>query len=94
MGYFETMHLAATNVKRVNNVDLITTEEGKEIGICHIPVFNDLGYSDSVKGGLGAYLAMKHLNYGNGEVISELYNINATCNISFTTEFFDTKGSG
>ena len=94
LDYFEAMHLFATNVTRVNNVDLITIDEGKEIGLCHMPVFNNMGDSDRIKAALGAYLAMKHLNHGNGEVISELKNINLRCNMRFTTEFFNTKGSG
>ena len=89
----EALHLFVTNITRVNNVDVITTED-EEIGICHMPLFNNMGDSDRIKAALGAYLAMKHLNYGNGEVITELKNLNSRCNMRFTTEFFNTKGSG
>ena len=93
---FESLDILhfSTNAKRVNNVNVIKTSNGEEIGLCHIPVFNKLVYAPSIKGLLGAYLATKHLNHGNGEVIPHLDGINSTCNMRFTTEFFDTKGLG
>ena len=91
---YEDMRLSATNVTRVNNVDVIVNDDNEMLGFCHIPVFSYLVKSDAVKGLLAVYLAMKHLNYGIGTVIPELDGINSRCNIRFTTEFIDTQGSG
>ena len=73
---------------------MITTPEGEELGFCHIPVFNDIRDIDSVKGLIGVYLAIKHLNYGIGDVIPELNGMDGKCNVRFTTEFVNTEGSG
>ena len=93
LDFFDNLHSKASNATRVNNIDVVTTDYGEEIGICHIPVFGFWG-AEGVQGLLGVYLALKHLNDGNGEVISILDGINSKCNIRFTTEFFDTNGSG
>ena len=91
--YYETLH-SSPNIKRINNVNVIKTSDGEELGFCHIPVFTDTRDIDSKKGSIGVYLAIKHLNYGIGDVVPELNEMNEKCYMRFTTDFFNTEGSG
>lgn len=90
--YFEKLR-EQHDVKRVNNVDVITTSNGNELGLCHMPVFIPAEYSSEVRGAMGVFLAIKHLNSGDGSVIPEIEGLNERCNIRFTTEIFDTEAS-
>lgn len=58
-----------------------------------MPIFIPAEYSSEVRGALGVFLAMKHLNSGDGSVIPEIEGLNNRCNIRFTTEIFDTEAS-
>lgn len=35
---YDEISAAATGIIRTNNVDVVTTQEGEELGFCHIPI--------------------------------------------------------
>ena len=92
------------NVTRIQHVDVVETEEGETYGFCHIPYFYPfshfpieteprrvLNIQGPLEGEAAIYLAMKHLNTGDGSVIPEVEGLNETCNIRFTFETSDTE---
>ena len=95
--YFEDLRLSSTDVERVNNLDFIRPNDNEHfstLGFCHIPIFVPTQYISESRGALGALLAMKHLNNGDGSVVSEVDGLDKRCNIRFTGEIFDTEASG
>jgi hypothetical protein len=85
---------------------LTVEEDGveKEIGLCHLPFIYPFslppGAAGPVRvpfnvwklhqGFVSVFLAMQHLNTGDGRVIPEVEGLNERCNLRFTTESFDT----
>jgi Receptor family ligand binding region len=68
------------------------------LGFCHLESlipFTDAGslpVLHAYEGALGIFLALQHLNTGNGSIIDQVEGLNETCRIRFPTEhFFDTQ---
>mmetsp|Transcript_28701 Transcript_28701/g.53060 ORF Transcript_28701/g.53060 Transcript_28701/m.53060 type:complete len:899 (-) Transcript_28701:897-3593(-) len=83
------------------NVNIINTGDNNSepIALCYLPYLFPFTTGDGTpsndKGqyeGLAAiFLAMEHLNTGNGELVPELNGINQRCPLRFTTKAFDTE---
>lgn len=91
------------NVRRKGNVDVVLFDEEAahdELAICHLPylmkfshdgaTFNNVG---SYEGGAAVALAAQHLNVGDGSIVPEVEGLDERCNVRFTLEMHDTKGS-
>lgn len=102
------MRQNASNVTRLNTLDILLDETGDELGairVCHLvsfmPFFNILKNgsvqeleSDSSWEFTAAFaLAIQHLNAGDGSVIAEVEGLNTRCNIKFTPEIVDSQAS-
>jgi len=102
--YFEKLRRNAVNVTRIGQVEVAETEEGELLAFCHIPYFfpfshfpieteprQVLNIQGPLEGAAAIYLAMKHLNTGDGSVIPEVEGLDETCNVRFTFEMSDTE---
>jgi len=69
-----------------SNLDIITTPDGTKRGVCNIVSLNPLSYKDEngiyrpnidhYSFAIADYLAVKHLNGGDGSIIKELNGLN------------------
>ena len=84
-----------------SNLDIVTTPDGTKRGVCNMVSLNALSYNDengtnqiyiwNYQFVIASYLAVKHLNGGDGSIIEELKGLNETCNIQFGLEIIDTE---
>ena len=87
-----------------SNLDIVTKSDGTRQGVCNIISLVPLSYNEGEKGTdmftawewyypyvITQYLAVKHLNEGNGSIINEITGLNKTCNIKFELEVIDTE---
>ena len=84
-----------------SRLDIITTSDGKTShGVCQMISLNPFSWVDN-EGNINPvydyyvlafadYLAVKHLNEGDGSLVEELQGLNESCNIQFGLEFIDT----
>ncbi|KAG7349886.1 7 transmembrane sweet-taste receptor of 3 GCPR [Nitzschia inconspicua] len=68
------------------------------LGFCHlealVPFTDDRNVPvlHAYEGAMGIFLALQHLNTGNGSIVDQVDGLNETCRIRFPTEhFFDTQ---
>ncbi|KAG7373875.1 7 transmembrane sweet-taste receptor of 3 GCPR [Nitzschia inconspicua] len=68
------------------------------LGFCHLEAlvpFTDarnIPVLHAYEGAMGIFLALQHLNTGNGSIVDQVDGLNETCRIRFPTEhFFDTQ---
>lgn len=84
-----------------SRLDIVTTPDGNTSGVCQIVSLNSLNWpfhgpdkipiDENYYIALADYLAVKHLNEGDGSLVKELEGLNETCNIQFGLEFIDTE---
>ena len=84
----------------LGNVNFIEPSDGGEnVAVCYMPYLHPFSTGDGTpmnavgqyEGLAAIFLAMQHLNTGNGTIISELSGINQRCPLKFTTKAFDTE---
>lgn len=84
-----------------SNLDIVTNADGTKFGVCNIVSLLPLSYPMNetyaeVEYGeywhaITNFLAVKHLNNGDGSIVKELKGLNETCNIMFGLELIDTE---
>lgn len=101
------MRRHATNVTRVNNLDIIKDQEQgiNETAICHLVammpysiVMNGVQeevvtINNSIEFTAAYALAIQHLNTGDGSVVAEVEGLHNRCNLKFTPEIIDSQSS-
>lgn len=88
-----------TSIGNINVVESDNVPGGKPIPICYMPYLLYFSKGDRVplnelgryEGLAAIFLAMEHLNTGNGTIVPELDGINERCPLRFTTDSFDTE---
>ena len=86
-----------------SNLDIVTKSDGTRQGVCNIISLVPLSHNEGEKGTdmftawewyypfvVTQYLAVKHLNEGDGSIINEITGLNKTCNIKFELEVIDS----
>lgn len=84
-----------------SRLDIVTTPDGNTSGVCQIVSLSSLHWPfhdgpdipifEAYFTALADYLAVKHLNEGDGSLVKELEGLNENCNIQFGLEYIDTK---
>ncbi len=107
MDYFDKLRSQAADVAQHvgSTLEIVPTNSGGELLFCHIPLMVPLTIKTKLEensplltsGGresiIAYFLALHHLNTGNGVVIPEIAGLDKTCPIRFTGEIIDTMYS-
>ncbi len=85
-----------------SRLDIVTNPDGSTSGVCQVVSLNPFSWNSAPSDednyvheiyyiAQADYLAVKHLNEGDGSLVKELEGLNETCNIRFGLEYINEK---